>query len=80
MRHSQTGGFPHMAIDPKLLEILACPDCKSEVFESENKIYCTKSDCRRRYDITDDIPVMLIEESTALDPEQWQSAMNQRPK
>ena len=68
-----------MVLDPKLLEILACPDCKSPVFEADEQIFCTKKECRRRYAITDGIPVMLIEESVVLDPAQWDAAMRKRP-
>lgn len=48
-------------IDKELLEILACPLCKTEVKMDDNKLVCTK--CGRRYPIKDDIPVMLIDEA-----------------
>ena len=49
-------------IDPKLLEILACPACKTEVkLEGEDRLVCVQ--CARRYPIRDGIPVMLIEEA-----------------
>ena len=48
-------------IDKKLLEILACPSCKSDVKLENEKIVCTK--CGLRYPVKDDIPVMLIEEA-----------------
>ncbi len=48
-------------IDKELLEILACPLCKSEVQLENDKIVCTN--CGRRYPIKDDIPVMLIDEA-----------------
>jgi len=48
-------------IDKKLLEILACPACKSEVILKNNKIVCTN--CRRAYPIKEGIPIMLIEEA-----------------
>lgn len=48
-------------IDKKLLEILACPACKSEVELKDDKICCTK--CGKKYPIRDGIPVMLIEEA-----------------
>jgi len=48
-------------IDPKLLEILACPACKTEVKLQGERIVCIK--CGRRYPIRDGIPVMLIEEA-----------------
>ncbi len=48
-------------IDKELLEILACPLCKTEVRLEGDKIVCTK--CGRRYPVKDDIPVMLIDEA-----------------
>ena len=49
-------------IDSKLLEILACPACKTPVKPAgEDRLVCVQ--CGRRYPIRDDIPVMLIEEA-----------------
>ena len=50
-----------MTIDPKLLEILACPACKTAVRLEEDRLVCAQ--CGRRYPIRDGIPVMLIEEA-----------------
>jgi uncharacterized protein YbaR (Trm112 family) len=52
-----------MALDRKLLEILACPNCRGEVDykEAEQVIECRS--CHYRYPVRDDIPVMLIEEA-----------------
>lgn len=56
-----------MALDPKLLEILGCPDDKGPLlyFESEDVLYNPR--LKLRYDIRDDIPVMLVEEATTVD-------------
>ncbi len=53
-----------MALDPQLLEILACPQCKADVkLTADDKgLKCVK--CSRVYPIKDDIPVMLIDEAT----------------
>jgi len=48
-------------IDRKLLDILACPACKSGVRLENDKIVCEK--CLKRYPIKDGIPIMLIEEA-----------------
>ena len=48
-------------IDPQLLEILACPPCKTPVKEEGERLVCVQ--CGRRYPIRDGIPVMLIEEA-----------------
>jgi uncharacterized protein YbaR (Trm112 family) len=55
-----------MALDPRLLEILACPDDKKPLyyFSAEAFLFCPA--CRRRYEVRDDIPVMLVDEATVL--------------
>lgn len=53
-----------MAVDSKLLEILACPACKTEVRPTPDGQGLVCGTCRRRYPIVDDIPVMLIDEAT----------------
>jgi uncharacterized protein YbaR (Trm112 family) len=52
-----------MAIHPELLEILACPACKTpvELVEDDAALKCGK--CYRVYPIRDDIPIMLIDEA-----------------
>ncbi len=55
-----------MAFDKKLLEILACPICKSKlVYEKERNELICKAD-RIAYAIKDDIPVMLEGEARQL--------------
>lgn len=56
-----------MALDPALLDILACPLDKGPLVhvEAESILYNVRS--HRRYEIRDDIPVMLVEESTVVD-------------
>ncbi len=48
-------------IDKTLLDILACPACKTTVKLDGDRLVCMQ--CGRRYPIRDDIPVMLIEEA-----------------
>ncbi|MBL8949309.1 MAG: Trm112 family protein [Myxococcaceae bacterium] len=52
-----------MALDPRLLEILADPEDKGPLlyFDFESSLYNPRT--KRRYAIKDDIPVMLVEES-----------------
>ena len=56
-----------MALDPKLLEILACPDDKGPLYylADENALYNPR--LHRRYVVRDDIPVMLIDEAEDVD-------------
>ena len=55
-----------MSLSPTLLEILACPEDKGPLYylESESLLYNPR--LHRRYDVRDDIPVMLIPESTTV--------------
>ncbi len=48
-------------VDPRLLEILACPACHGDVKEEGDRIVCQS--CGRRYPIRDGIPIMLVEEA-----------------
>lgn len=56
-----------MALDPKLLEILACPEDKGPLwyFPDEDSLYNPR--LHRRYSISDDIPIMLIDEAETVD-------------
>lgn len=53
-----------MPVDPELLEILACPNCKTKVDLVKNGTALKCAQCKRVYPIKDDIPVMLIDEAT----------------
>lgn len=59
-----------MAISEDLLEILACPLCKTKVELSADGSGLKCLECRRVYPIRDDIPVMLIDEATIEDDEE----------
>ena len=52
-----------MALDPKLLEILACPVCKGKVEydKSKQELWCRFD--KLAYPVTDGIPVMLEEQA-----------------
>ena len=51
-----------MAVDPALLEILVCPECKTPVRLVNNGTGLRCDTCRRVYPIKDDLPVMLLDE------------------
>jgi uncharacterized protein len=53
-----------MGIDPELLEILACPHCKTAVRLVHDGGGLKCDTCKRVYPIKDDIPVMLLDEAT----------------
>ncbi len=61
-----------MALDPQLLEILACPEDKGQLlyFEDEDTLYNPR--LQRRYAIQDDIPIMLIDEAQTVADDEHQ--------
>ena len=53
-----------MALDPQLLDILACPDTHHAPLDydaGEQTLTCTE--CGRIFDVRDDIPVLLLDEA-----------------
>lgn len=52
-----------MTLNQELLEILACPKCKGEIFLNQGGDGLICKACRLVYPIRDDIPVMLIDEA-----------------
>ena len=55
-----------MSLDPALLAILACPEDKGPLYYLEPEAVLFNPRLKRTYEIRDDIPVMLVEESTTL--------------
>ena len=53
-----------MPLDPRLLEILACPLCKTPVKLTGGGDGLKCSQCNRVYPVKDDIPVMLVDQAT----------------
>jgi len=64
-----------MALDPQLLEILACPEDKGPLlyFVDEDSLYNPR--LKRRYAVRDDIPIMLIDEAETVDEAEHQRLM-----
>jgi len=56
-----------MAIKKELLEILACPKCKGDLYLTENEDGLVCLNCKLLYEIRDDIPIMLIDEAKPYD-------------
>ncbi|MDY0003901.1 MAG: Trm112 family protein [Polyangia bacterium] len=57
-----------MTVDPKLMEILACPKCKGSLEHEENTqgeaFVCHA--CKLRYRVEDEIPNFLIDDAERL--------------
>ena len=54
-------------MDPKLLDILACPVCKGPLQLSEDKTELISKGAGLAYPIRDGIPIMLPEEARQLE-------------
>ena len=52
-----------MAINQELLDILACPKCKGDIYLNSNGDGLICDHCKLMYEIKDDIPIMLIDEA-----------------
>jgi hypothetical protein len=65
-----------MAIDLEpFVQMLVCPACRSKLVLDGQSFVCSSSDCRRRYTVKDDIPIMLVDEAQAVAPDEWTALM-----
>jgi uncharacterized protein len=69
-----------MALDPLLLEVLACPEDKGPLlyFEDEDRLYNAR--LHRSYMVRDGIPVMLVDEASAADEAEHERLMAKAEK
>ena len=56
-----------MAVDNRLLSILACPADKGPLFYVEDEQFLYNPRLRLKYPVVDDIAVMLADEATSAD-------------
>jgi hypothetical protein len=56
-----------MSLDPKLLEIIACPKCKGrlELKSDGSSMVCQA--CRLAYPVVDDIPNLIAEDAQPIE-------------
>jgi uncharacterized protein len=55
-----------MALNPELIEILACPKCKGPIKLREDQSAFECPHCKLAYLVVDDIPNFIIEEAQPL--------------
>ena len=69
-----------MALDPLLLEVLACPEDKGPLlyFADEDRLYNPR--LHRSYAIVDGIPDMLIDDATTVDEAEHDRLMGRAEK
>jgi uncharacterized protein len=55
-----------MNLDPGLLEILVCPQCRATLFVDDEAGELVCNACALAYPVRRDIPVMLVDEARSL--------------
>lgn len=60
-------------MDPKLLDILVCPDDRGPLLHIDDLLYNPR--LRRAYRIEEGIPVLLVDEATDVGPDQHERLM-----
>jgi uncharacterized protein YbaR (Trm112 family) len=56
-----------VSLDPRLLEVLACPQDKGPLYYLESEACLYNPRLHKRYEIRDDIPIMLADEAVTVD-------------
>lgn len=64
-------------IDPELMKILVCPESHARLIQVGNWLYSTDPATRRRYPLREGLPIMLIEESEVVSPEDFDKVMQE---
>jgi uncharacterized protein YbaR (Trm112 family) len=70
-----------MAFDFKGLEdLLVCPGSRTALVQDGDSLVCLSPDCRLKYAIRDEIPIMLVDEAVRLSPEEWGDLMQRHSR
>ncbi len=56
-----------MAVDKELIDILACPVCKGDIRISGDEKFILCDKCSLKYEIRENIPIMLPDEAIPFD-------------
>ena len=62
-------------INKELLDILRCPETKAPLILDNDRLVSLDKTSRKSYLIVDDVPVMLMDQSTQLTIEEWTDVM-----
>jgi uncharacterized protein YbaR (Trm112 family) len=66
-------------ISEALLKILACPLSKAPLILEGDRLISRDPETRRVYPIREGIPIMLIQESSILEEEEWKAILKKHP-
>ncbi|HOA75658.1 MAG TPA: hypothetical protein PL151_19820 [Phycisphaerae bacterium] len=65
-------------IDPELMSILVCPESHARLIQVGDWLYSTDPQTRRRYPVREGLPIMLIDESEVVSPDEFNRVMQER--
>ena len=72
---------PAMAFKFKDLEnLLVCPSSRTPLIQDADSLVCLNPDCRLKYAIRDDIPIMLVDEAVKLSTDDWGAIMQRHSR
>ncbi len=60
----------------QLLDLIRCPKCKSRLVHDGDWLVSSNPDCRVKYEIKQDIPVLIPEEAVEVSPDEWSDIMS----
>lgn len=61
-----------MSIDlQSYAQLLVCPACRSKLVVDGHSLVCRSESCRLRFEVKDDIPVMLSDEAQPVATDEW---------
>ena len=61
-------------------QLLVCPACRSKLVVDRRSFVCRSEVCRLRYEVRDDIPVMLADEARSVAPDEWAAVIERVSK
>lgn len=64
----------------ELEDLLVCPASRTRLIQDGDGLVCLDPECRLRYAIRDEIPIMLVDEAMKLSPEEWGDAMQRHAR
>ncbi len=64
----------------ELEDLLVCPGSRTPLIQDGDSLVCLNPDCRLKYAIRDDIPIMLVDEATKLSPDDWGTIMQRHAR
>jgi uncharacterized protein YbaR (Trm112 family) len=77
----QPGAKRSMVFKFKDLEnLLVCPGSRTPLLQDGDWLVCLNPDCRLKYAIRDQIPIMLVDEAVKLSPEDWGAIMERHAR